>query len=101
MDEVDSEYVKMSKDAVDDNNKEDDEWLNYNYNDANLNNAHTSSEARQWASAAIARISNEHVEVETALGALGLVLHSGSSRSRCVAGMICELWKGAEQQYEQ
>ena len=45
MDEVDSEYVKMSKedvtqnmeeDAVDDNKKEDDEWLNYNNNDANL-----------------------------------------------------------------
>ena len=51
--------------------------MNYNNNnDGNVNNVHSSSEVRRWASAAITRISNENVKVEMALGALGLVLQS-------------------------
>jgi len=94
-DAVDTEYVKMSKEEVtnimeaeDTVNKEDDdddEWLNYNENDATAsnNNVNSAYEAQQWASAAITRISSENVKVETALGALGLVLHSALLELKC------------------
>lgn len=97
-DAVDMEYVKMSKEditnmeAEDTANNEDDEWLDYNESDAfgagitsnaANNSANSSSEAQRWASAVIARISNENVKVETALGALGLVLHSALLELKC------------------
>jgi len=97
-DAVDTEYVKMSKEEVtnimeaeDTVNKEDDdddEWLNYNENDATAsnNNVNSAYEAQQWASAAITRISSENVKVETALGALGLVLHSALLELKCGDG---------------
>ena len=67
--DVDIEYVKMSKaDVSEGENLKDEDWMD----------ATTSSEdeAQKWASAAIARISSGNVKVGTALGALGLVLHS-------------------------
>jgi hypothetical protein len=69
-DDVDMEYVKMSKADASDGDVHDDkeeEWM-----DATASN---SDEAQQWASSTIARISSGNVKVETALGALGLVLH--------------------------
>lgn len=86
-DDIDTEYVKMSKDdaaASEVEHEKDDEWM-----DATASSA---DDAQKWASMAVSRISSGGVKVESALGALGLVLHcallelnrnNGGGKLRC------------------
>jgi hypothetical protein len=88
--DVDMEYVKLKADASDgdlaSSGLQEDEWTEAGDKPVDSSNL----VGQKWTSAAIARISSSKIKVETALGALGLVLHaavmelsSKNGRFRC------------------